>query len=130
MSETQGPTPPSDQSNATAAQRQRVLACILCQQRKVKCDRRFPCANCVKANAQCVPAALLQKQRRKRFAERELLDRLRHYEALLKENGIEFEPLHPSGSGKVCSTSKEVKVKTEPVHEPKYAALCSLINCS
>ena len=28
-------------------------ACQLCYKRKVKCDRRKPCSNCVKYNAQC-----------------------------------------------------------------------------
>lgn len=73
---------------------QRVLACVLCQQRKVKCDRRFPCANCTKAGAQCVPAALIPRQRRRRFPERDLLERVRHYESLLREYHIPFEPLH------------------------------------
>jgi len=61
---------------------------------QVKCDRRFPCANCIKAAVQCVPAALVPRQRRRRFPERDLLDRLRHYESLLQENNISFEPLH------------------------------------
>ncbi|KAF4550197.1 Fungal specific transcription factor domain-containing protein 23 [Elsinoe fawcettii] len=73
----------------------RILACVLCQQRKIKCDRRIPCGQCVKARAQCVPGSLVAKARRKRFAERDLLDRLRHYEALLRENNVTFQPLHP-----------------------------------
>lgn len=73
---------------------QRVLSCILCQQRKVKCDRKFPCANCVKSRAQCVPATLTQRRRRRRFSERELLDRLRTYENLLRQKNIPFESLH------------------------------------
>ena len=78
-----------------AAKPQRVLACVLCQQRKVKCDREFPCANCVKSHAQCIPAGtLVRRQRRRRFPERELLDRLRHYEGLLQRGNIKFEPLH------------------------------------
>lgn len=77
---------------------QRVLACVLCQQRKVKCDRKFPCANCMKAGVQCISAALAPRQRRRRFPERELLDRLRHYEEMLRRNKISFEPLHPSSS--------------------------------
>ncbi|KAF1962561.1 hypothetical protein CC80DRAFT_462740 [Byssothecium circinans] len=72
---------------------QRVLACVLCQQRKVKCDRTFPCANCTRSRAQCVPATQLPRRRRRRFAERELLDQLRKYEDLLRQNNIEFEPL-------------------------------------
>jgi hypothetical protein len=76
------------------ARTQRVLACVLCQQRKVKCDRKFPCLNCTKTGVQCVSAALVPRQRRRRFPERELLDRLRHYEDLLRRNNIPFEPLH------------------------------------
>ncbi|RGP77585.1 transcriptional regulatory [Fusarium longipes] len=71
----------------------RVLACVLCQQRKVKCDRTFPCSNCVKHNTQCIPATQ-PKPRRRRFPERELLDRLRRYETLMRQSNVKFEPLH------------------------------------
>lgn len=37
-------TPPQ----AGAVRSLRVLACVLCQQRKIKCDRNMPCANCTK----------------------------------------------------------------------------------
>ena len=73
---------------------QRVLACVRCQQRKVKCQRIFPCENCIKSRAQCVPSALAQRRRRRRFPERGLLERLRKYEDLLRQNNITFEPLH------------------------------------
>jgi hypothetical protein len=74
----------------------RVLACLLCQQRKVKCDRKLPCGNCIKSRVRCVPAIQVPRKRKRRFPERELLDRLRNYEDLLRENSIEFEPLHSS----------------------------------
>lgn len=74
----------------------RVLACVLCQQRKVKCDRQFPCANCVKSRVQCVPSTLTQRKRKRKFGDRELLDHLRKYEDLLREHNIPFEPLHPN----------------------------------
>ncbi|POR36621.1 Putative transcriptional regulatory protein [Tolypocladium paradoxum] len=80
-------------SPSQPASSQRVLACVLCQQRKVKCDRGFPCANCIKHQAQCVPARQTRRRRR-RFPERELLDRLRKYEGLLRQNNVKFEPLH------------------------------------
>src|SRR5690242_21633761 len=70
---------------------QRILACVLCQQRKVKCDRKFPCNNCVKAKVTCVPAQQMPR-RRKRPTEQELIDRLRKYEELLKKNNIAIEP--------------------------------------
>jgi hypothetical protein len=77
---------------------QRILACVQCQHRKIKCNREFPCSHCIKMGVQCVPANLVPKQRRRRFPERELLDRLRHYETLLKHHRIQFDPLHPSAA--------------------------------
>ena len=83
---------------ATTMKAQRILACVQCQYRKIKCNREFPCSNCIKTGVQCVPANLVPKQRRRRFPERELLDRLRRYEDLLKHHRIQFDPLHPSTS--------------------------------
>lgn len=53
---------------------------MLCQQRKVKCDRKF-----------LVPTA---SHSRRRIPERELLDRLQKYKDLLLQNKVKFEPLH------------------------------------
>ncbi|PYI31709.1 C6 zinc finger domain protein [Aspergillus indologenus CBS 114.80] len=86
---TPGESPPAASCNKP----QRVLSCVLCQQRKIRCDRKTPCANCLRAGADCV---LATRQRRRRFAERHLLERLRHYESLLRDNNIPFQPLHPS----------------------------------
>ena len=101
----------------------RVLACTSCQQRKIKCDRHFPCQHCTKSGLQCIPAALIQKTRRKRFAERELLDRVRHYEDLLRENGIPFDPIHSAqGKSPQDSAADKSDAKAEPLsHGPKYA---------
>ncbi|KAH0837600.1 C6 transcription factor [Fonsecaea pedrosoi] len=72
----------------------RVLACVLCQQRKVKCDRIFPCANCVRSRVQCVPSPLLKRRLRRRPPQKELLERIAKYEDLLRQNNVKFEPLH------------------------------------
>lgn len=69
------------------------LACATCQQRKVKCDREVPCSNCVNHHITCVPVTQ-PRPRRRRLPERELLDRLRKYEDLLRHHKIDFEPLH------------------------------------
>lgn len=91
--------------SSQGAKPQRVLACMLCQQRKVKCDHRLPCATCIRSQTKCVPATnLARSQRRRRFPERELLDRLRYYESLLQENNISFEPLHKATSAKEKSS--------------------------
>ncbi|KAI9687577.1 MAG: hypothetical protein M1822_002187 [Bathelium mastoideum] len=91
--------PPRLAPSSQPTKPQRVLACVLCQQRKVRCDRNFPCSNCTKSNAPCVPAASTPRQRRRRFTERELLERLRKYEDLLRQNGIKFDPLHKDATG-------------------------------
>ncbi|GLA97875.1 hypothetical protein AtubIFM57143_005808 [Aspergillus tubingensis] len=131
--------PPPEQRASTptssrlAGRSPRVLACVLCQQRKVKCDRKFPCANCVRAGAQCVPT-LGPRPRRRRFPERELLDRVRRYEDLLRQNNIPFEPLHApvAEDSRVLETGyharsedpmvgeeRDVAVKAEPVYAAK-----------
>ena len=78
------------------AEQKRILACVACQSRKVKCDRVFPCSNCVRLDLHCEQAKLQPpRARRRRFPERALLDRIRHYETLLRDNGVPFTPLHP-----------------------------------
>lgn len=73
----------------------RQLACVRCQQRKVKCDHKDPCATCVKAGVPCVTSNQVQRRRKRRLPERDLLDRIRKYEDLLTQHNIKFEPLHP-----------------------------------
>jgi hypothetical protein len=133
-----------DTPSGPLSQSQRVLACVLCQQRKVKCDRKFPCANCIRFRVQCVPATLAPRQRKRRFPERELLMRIRKYEVLLRQNNVRFEPLHsneskesPSakvdfgsndeqaGSARTDQSSPSTSGKHEEVNETKYEALRS-----
>ncbi|CAK7243342.1 MAG: hypothetical protein STHCBS139747_004860 [Sporothrix thermara] len=79
--------------SSSAAHEPRILACVMCQQRKTKCNRMFPCNSCTRLGVNCVPATLNPRRRRRRFAERELLDRVRHYETLLQQSKVPFESL-------------------------------------
>lgn len=133
------PLPPSQPSKP-----RRVLACVLCQDRKVKCDRKIPCAHCIKSRVQCIPATLAPRRRRPKFPERELLERLRRYEDLLRENNIRFEPLYkdsasvrqrksPNAEGGFNSDDEQpvaagadqlspsTTLRSEGVYEAKYA---------
>ncbi|KAH8711850.1 hypothetical protein GQ44DRAFT_626595 [Phaeosphaeriaceae sp. PMI808] len=85
---------PQPQAAAPLSKPRRLLACVLCQQRKVKCDHNYPCATCVKARVQCVQVTQVPRRRRRQFPEKELLVRLRQYEDLLSQNNIKFEPLN------------------------------------
>lgn len=69
--------------------------CILCQQRKIKCDRTFPCNNCKKASAECISqSSLPPRQRKRRFPEAELLARLRKYEHHLRNYGADIDAIN------------------------------------
>lgn len=69
-------------------------SCVLCQQRKVRCDKNKPCANCVKAGVDCkVVPPQPPRRRKKKPHERELIERLRKYETLLSQHGVDFEPI-------------------------------------
>ncbi|KAF5014526.1 hypothetical protein F66182_14452, partial [Fusarium sp. NRRL 66182] len=63
------------------------------------------------AQAQCVPATLARRRKRRRFNERELLDRLHHYEELLRQNNIAFDPIH---SGAI---TEKARLDAESDHE-------------
>ncbi|KAK4504332.1 hypothetical protein PRZ48_005248 [Zasmidium cellare] len=106
---------------------QRLLACVRCQQRKVKCDRSYPCSNCVRtgAQAQCTPASLTPRQRKRRFPERYLIERVKQYETLLRQHNIPFEPLHPSTTDETASEVGQTSIPAEeptPAPEPVAAA--------
>lgn len=103
---TQLPASASHSPRSVDQKPRRLLACVLCQQRKVKCDHQYPCATCVKARVQCVPATQVSRRRR-RFPERTLLERLRTYENLLTQHNVKFEPLHPRDRHPNAAVQKE-----------------------
>lgn len=104
-------------SPSTTAKPQRVLACVRCQQRKVKCDRKYPCSNCIRSRVTCETPAPVLHRRKRRFPERELLDRIRSYEDLLSQNRIKFEPLHKvSNVGESRSPHREESYGSEDKH--------------
>ncbi|KAJ4864013.1 fungal specific transcription factor domain-containing protein [Trichoderma breve] len=73
-------------SNASpgAHKHPRILACVLCQHRKIKCDRNSPCSNCIKANVTCTPSTPAPARKRRR-PNQDLQERLARCEELLKQ---------------------------------------------
>ena len=68
-----------------------TYSCVRCAERKVKCDRQRPCSNCVKHHVDCVfNASRPPRKQRRRVNDQILTDRLRRYEALLRDQG--FDP--------------------------------------
>jgi hypothetical protein len=77
-------------------------SCVLCRQRKIKCDKKQPCFNCVRAQKECVQIAPAPPRRRKgrvKLSEEQLLRRLRQYEMLLKSYGMKIEDLERLDDG-------------------------------
>ena len=66
-----------------------TYSCNRCVARKVKCNRERPCRACVRHNVDCIFTPPPIPQRQKRVKDQVLTDRLRRYEALLQEHGIE-----------------------------------------
>ncbi|KAF6834609.1 fungal specific transcription factor domain-containing protein (C6 zinc finger protein) [Colletotrichum plurivorum] len=99
---------PSEKSSSRSS---RPLACVLCQRRKVKCDRKYPCANCIKSKATCSPSipAPIRKRRRPNA---ELQARLARCEELLaKYAAASKEPLDHT------STAPPTQAATIPLYE-------------
>jgi hypothetical protein len=74
---------------------QKAFSCILCAQRKVKCDK-LPggCANCTKARVACIYKAPPPPRRKKRgFVDVDTAVKLQIYEEALRKAGIDPEDL-------------------------------------
>jgi hypothetical protein len=105
----------SKSPNGNDPQNRKKHPCVLCQQRKIKCDRNNPCQNCTKAKVECIPAsALPPRRRKKRFPEAELLARLRKYEEHLKAYGADIDAINRDEAPIVPKDLPEMK----HVHEP------------
>ncbi|KAG8407078.1 hypothetical protein J3458_020573 [Metarhizium acridum] len=85
-----------------ALKQPRLLSCVQCQKRKVKCDRCSPCSNCVKAEVLCTPGTPAPARKR-RATEQDLLERVERCEALLKGYApvVDDRPQKPSSSNHV-----------------------------
>jgi hypothetical protein len=68
-----------------------TFACVRCSERKVKCNKQYPCNSCARHHVQCVFRPPKPPSRRKReVVKNELVEeRLKRYESLLREKGID-----------------------------------------
>ncbi|KAK4504211.1 hypothetical protein PRZ48_005127 [Zasmidium cellare] len=87
----EGPTKPTvDAQGRTLNPR----SCVTCRKRKVKCDKLHPCSNCNRAHIECVFPAPGRAPRKSRKVvgdgrDKELLERLRRLEGVVKGMGVE-----------------------------------------
>lgn len=86
-------TGPPPSSSMPSRPSRPTYSCIRCADRKVKCDRQKPCSACVRHKVDCVfHSPLPPRKRLKGVKTQMLMDRLRHCEALLQQQG--FDPSH------------------------------------
>lgn len=92
--------PESDSVNdANRSESVKLWNCINCRRRKVRCDRRHPCAPCSKHKTECTFPVSGRLPRRARDAinpgaqkkQTELLGRLRRLEAMVGDLGSQVE---------------------------------------
>ncbi|KAL8752908.1 MAG: hypothetical protein Q9184_005586 [Pyrenodesmia sp. 2 TL-2023] len=70
-------------------------SCVICQRRKVKCDRNDPCSNCLKHRVECEYRAPAPPRRRKRQSpDPQLQAKMRRYEEILQEHGVKVDELN------------------------------------
>ena len=77
-------------------------SCVTCRKRKVKCDKTHPCSNCNRAHIECVfpsPGRAPRKARKMgEGRDKELLERLRRLEGVVKGMGVEVPADGKDGS--------------------------------
>ncbi|PGH10193.1 hypothetical protein AJ80_07552 [Polytolypa hystricis UAMH7299] len=67
-------------------------SCITCRRRKVRCDKRHPCSNCVRAKIDCIfPAPGRAPRKSKKPADAELLARLKRLEGVVQNLGAQVD---------------------------------------
>ena len=72
-----------------------TYSCVRCADRKVRCDRQNPCSACLRHDVQCVfRAPPPPRRKQKRAQDGNLKDRLKRYEALFQNLGVD-----PNGVG-------------------------------
>jgi len=93
-------TPESSGANGSHREELKVWNCTNCRRRKVRCDRRHPCAPCIRNKAECVFPVSGRMPRRGRdgnqprpFAHKDtmLLGRLRRLEAMVSSLSSQVE---------------------------------------
>jgi hypothetical protein len=99
----------------------RPHACVLCQRRKVKCDRSLPCSGCTKARTQCeYRDPLPPRRRKKKLPEVEMAARLKRYEEILRKSGIDSGMLGDEDSrGEVASAREATSDGSEKYSSPQ-----------
>ena len=109
----------SVEGNAPVAAHSRVTySCVRCSSRKVKCDRKKPCNQCLKRDEDCIFNTQPPQRKRKRVKVQNLTNRLKYYESLLQTQGFNLaklsDALEPEPQGKPSQNTVIVPRDIQP----------------
>jgi hypothetical protein len=91
---------------------QKLLSCLGCRQKKVKCDKRYPCRGCQHSGSECVFPLRKRKARKPRSRNAEMILRLGRLEELLEK----YEPNGPkTPSPQHAALLEEATKPSEPM---------------
>ena len=96
-------------------------SCTTCRKRKVRCDKRHPCANCSKANIDCVfPGPGRAPRRSRKTPDSELLARLRRLEGVVQSlgKGLDEEPGSIEVGSEVVESPHKVRAEEDGNWKP------------
>ena len=83
-------------------------SCVTCRRRKVKCDKKQPCANCVRAHIECIfPSPGRAPRKPRKPQDSELIDRLKRLEGILSGLGVQV------ADGEAASPAKTADAKED-----------------
>lgn len=97
------------------------LACQACQRKKIKCDRTFPCGQCLKSNLDCIPSARKRRARHagKRAVDGELRNRIAKLESLVEslsgDNVAESDKPQEATESSPAQTRGSVEIESPQV---------------
>ncbi|KAJ6255916.1 hypothetical protein Dda_9375 [Drechslerella dactyloides] len=133
-------SPRPDAAADASPPKPRPFNCIVCKNRKVKCDRQMPCSTCAKLNFDCQYVEPGPRKKRKSSSKHEnLMQRLNKYEELLKQvesnvrllDGVELPkenktPRHESPKDNLSSErlNKKAKLDSQLPSDKPDAAPC------
>ena len=107
-------------------------SCITCRRRKVKCDKKQPCANCVKAHIDCIfPSPGRAPRKPRKPQDSELIERLKRLEGVVRslgsQSGFQQDGQSPEKSSDAASpveVKDEEKKDSELTHDEKIKKAC------
>ncbi|KAF2669279.1 hypothetical protein BT63DRAFT_479141 [Microthyrium microscopicum] len=80
-------------STHTASSSLNPRSCVTCRRRKVKCDKKHPCSNCIRQSIECIfPAPGRAPRKPRKPQDQELVERLRRLESVVQTLGAQVSP--------------------------------------